>query len=159
MRTLGIDPGTGRMGWAILDREKGKESLMAYGCFETRKHNPLPETLGLIYEEIERLVKKYKPDEAAVEDLFFATNAKTAMAVGQARGAVLVALTNNKIPVYSYTPLQIKSGVTGYGQADKQQVQKMVKVILKLKEVPKPDDAADAVAVALTHGALGRMVG
>lgn len=108
----------------------------------------------MIYKRIGELIDEYKPDEVAVEDLFFATNAKTAMSVGQARGVVLLAGRHKKLPIYSYTPLQVKSAVTGYGKADKKQVELMVVRILGLKETPKPDDAADALAVALTHGSV-----
>ena len=153
MRILGIDPGTGRTGWAIVDKEGGREKMVECGCLETKAHTPLPERLEMIFEFFNDLIKKYKPDEAAVEDLFFATNAKTAMSVAQARGVVLLAIKISKIQSFNYTPLQIKSAVTGYGQADKKQVEMMVKKILRLKETPKPDDAADALAVALTHSA------
>lgn len=154
MRILGIDPGTGRTGWGVLDKNGGKERMVAYGCFETKANSELVERLELIYKRIGELIDEYKPDEIAVEDLFFATNAKTAMSVGQARGVVLLAGRHKKLPIYSYTPLQVKSAVTGYGKADKKQVELMVVRILGLKETPKPDDAADALAVALTHGSV-----
>jgi crossover junction endodeoxyribonuclease RuvC len=151
MKILGIDPGTGRMGFAILEKEKGKEVLLDVGCLETKTNSPLPERLLKIYEFLDKLIKKYNPDQAAVEELFFATNAKTAMSVGAARGVILLACAKHKIAVTDYSPVKIKLAVAGYGKADKKQVEYMVCQILKLKEIPKPDDAVDAVAVALTH--------
>jgi len=153
MRILGIDPGTGRTGWGVVDREGGSENMVVYGCFETKANSALPERLELIYEHVAKLIEEHKPDEVAIEDLFFATNAKTAMSVGQARGVVLLACKHKRVPIFNYTPLQVKSAVTGYGKADKKQVEMMVVKILRLKEIPKPDDAADALAVALTHSA------
>jgi crossover junction endodeoxyribonuclease RuvC len=150
-RVLGIDPGTGRTGWAVVEGNNARQALIACGCFETTTNSKQAHRLEKIYEKIQELVVEYAVVEAAVEDLFFATNAKTAIRVGEARGVVVVAITQKKVPVYDYTPLQVKSTVTGYGNADKKQVQMMVKSILKLESVPKPDDAADAVAVALTH--------
>lgn len=151
IKVLGIDPGTGRTGWAILEKEAGKEKLIDCGCLETTVKSPLPERLEMIYEFVKDLIKKYKPNEAAVEELFFATNAKTAMSVSQARGVVLLACKLSKIPSFDYTPLNIKSAITGYGKADKKMVEKMVMLILNLKEKQKLDDTADAMAVALTH--------
>ena len=151
MTIIGIDPGTGRMGWGIVKKEKGTESLVDCGCFETKANSPLPERLGLIYDFLDNLVKEHKPDQASVENLFFATNAKTAMDVGAARGVILLVLQQNHLPIFQYTPLEVKSSLTGYGQADKKQIQFMITKILHLKDTPKPDDAADAVAIALTH--------
>lgn len=151
MRVIGIDPGTGRMGWAIVEREKGKEKLIECGCLETPAHTPLPIRLEKIHTFLTKIIIKHKPKSASIEDLFFAKNKKTVMAVGAARGVIILACKQAKLNINLYTPLQIKSAITGYGQADKKQIQFMVKNILKLKEVPKPDDAADAVAAALTH--------
>lgn len=151
MKILGIDPGTGRLGFAILEKTKGTEKLLDVGCLETAASSPLPQRLLKIYEFLDELIKKYKPDEAAVEELFFATNAKTAMSVGAARGVVFLVCAKHKIAVTDYSPVKIKLAVAGYGKADKKQVEYMVCQILKLKEAPKPDDAVDAVAVALTH--------
>lgn len=156
VRILGIDPGTGRTGWAIVEKEAGKEKLVECGCLETVAKTPLPERLEKIFTFVTDLIKKHKPDEAAVEDLFFATNAKTAMSVAQARGVVLLACKLNKIPSFDYSPLNIKSAITGYGKADKKMVEKMVMLILKIKEKQKLDDTADAMAVALTHLASRR---
>lgn len=150
-RVLGIDPGTGRTGWAVVEGNNARQTLVACGCFETESNSAAPGRLLKILDFVTGLVDEFGIGEAAVEDLFFAKNAKTAIRVGEARGVVVVALTQKKVPVFDYTPLQVKATVTGYGNADKKQVQTMVKSILKLESVPKPDDAADAVAVALTH--------
>jgi crossover junction endodeoxyribonuclease RuvC len=151
MKVLGIDPGTGRMGWAIVEKEKGKEVLIDCGCLETPAHTPLPIRLEKIYLFLKKLIAKHKPGAVSIEDLFFAKNQKTVMSVGAARGVIILACKQAKLDIALYTPLQIKSSITGYGQADKKQIQFMVKNILKLREIPKPDDAADAVAAALTH--------
>ena len=154
MKVLGIDPGTGRTGWAIVEKDGGKEKLLECGCLETKAHTPLPDRLKKIYQKVSDLIKKHEPSEAAIEKIFFSKNVRTAMSVGHARGVVLLACRLADIEIFSYGPSQIKSSVTGYGNAPKKQVQEMVKSILNLKEVPKPDDAADAVAVALTHLAI-----
>ncbi len=151
MKVLGIDPGTGRVGWGIVNHERGVDSLVECGCFETKTNSELPERLLKIFLFLQDLIKKYKPDILSVESLFFATNVKTAFDVGAARGVILLAGEEAKIPIFQYTPLQVKSSLVGYGQADKHQIQFMVTKILHLKETPKPDDAADAVAIALTH--------
>jgi len=151
MKVLGIDPGVGRVGWGIVTHEKGIDSLVEFGCFETTVNSQLPERLQKIYYFLQKLIKKNKPDSLAVESLFFATNAKTAFDVGAARGVILLAGEEEKLPIFQYTPLQVKSSLTGYGKAEKHQIQFMVTKILHLKDIPKPDDAADAVAIALTH--------
>lgn len=151
MKVLGIDPGTGRVGWGIVSHEKGVDSLIECGCFETTVKSELPERLHKIYLFLKDLIKKHKPDVLAVESLFFATNVKTAFDVGAAKGVILLAGEEAKLPIFQYTPLQVKSSLTGYGKAEKHQIQFMVTKILHLKETPKPDDAADAVAIALTH--------
>lgn len=153
MRIIGIDPGIGRMGWGILQSrmESGKWKVENYGCIETFPKLPVPERLLQIHDELTEIVKKYKPDELAVEELFFNTNAKTAFVVGQARGVVLLLGAQFNLTIGIYTPLQVKMALTGYGRAEKMQVGKMVKTLLNLKEIPKPDDTADALAVALTH--------
>ncbi len=153
MKILGIDPGTGRTGWSVVEIDKSVEKLLACGCVQTAVHTPLPERLETIFHQLEQVIDQFQPDQAAVEELFFATNAKTAMSVSQARGVILLALQLGKIPIFNYTPLQVKSAITGYGQADKKQVERMVLAILRLKESPKPDDVVDAIAIALTHGA------
>lgn len=154
MKVLGIDPGTGRTGWAVIERIANEDKLVECGCLETKAHTPLPRRLESIYDLICELTDKHDLEEAAVEKLYFSRNVKTAMSVGQARGVVLLSLQLNNIDTYSYGPSKIKSSVTGYGKADKKQVQEMVKQILGLDEIIKPDDAADAVAVALTHLAV-----
>lgn len=150
-KVLGIDPGTGRMGWAIVEKNKGKEALIDAGCLETPPRTPLSDRLLIIHQFLGQLIKKHCPDQAAVEELFFATNAKTAFDVGAARGVILLALAQDNIPTSHYSPVKIKSSVAGYGKADKKQIEYMICQILKLKSAPKPDDAADAMAVALTH--------
>lgn len=151
MRVLGIDPGTGRLGWSIVEKEKGREVLVDCGCIETPANTDLNVRLEIIFTELNRIIKEYLPTEASVEDLFFATNRKTIMSVGAARGVALLACQLAHLKIASYTPLQIKSTITGYGSADKKQVEFMVKQILKVKELPKLDDTIDAIAAALTH--------
>ncbi len=151
MRILGIDPGYARVGWAVLETRSSKLEIRNFGCIETSKNTAAQERLVYVYKEVCALIKKYKPDALAVEELFFTSNAKTAFKVGEARGVIILAGAMQKISVASYTPLQVKAAVTGYGNADKTQVGKMIKAILKLKEMPKLDDTVDAIAVALTH--------
>ena len=151
MRILGIDPGYARVGWATITINNSQLTVNNYGCIETSKETDSQDRLVDIYKQVCSLIKKYKPDAVAVEELFFTSNAKTAFKVGEARGVIILAGAMQKIPVFSYTPLQVKIAVTGYGNADKGQVGRMVKAILKLKELPKLDDTVDAIAVALTH--------
>lgn len=151
MKVLGIDPGTGRLGWAIVSHEKAGDGLIECGCFETKINSDLPIRLEKIYDFLHELILKHNPDALAVESLFFATNVKTAFDVGAARGVILLCGQQCHLPIEQYTPLQVKSSLTGYGAADKKQIQFMITKILHLKETPKPDDAADAVAIALTH--------
>lgn len=151
MVILGIDPGYARVGWAVLTIHNSQLTINNCGCIETSKNTDSQERLVDVYRQICALIKKYKPDALAIEELFFTNNAKTAFKVGEARGVIVLAGAMQKIPVFSYMPLQIKIAVTGYGKADKSQVGKMIKAILKLKEMPKLDDTVDAIAVALTH--------
>jgi len=151
MKVLGIDPGTGRLGWAIVEKEKGKEVLIDCGCIETAANTPLAIRLETIFGQLNKIIQKYKPCAAAIEDLFFAKNQKTIISVGAARGVAILACQLAKVPINNYTPLQIKSGLTGFGQADKKQVKYMVKQILKIKDLPQLDDTVDAIAAALTH--------
>ncbi len=151
IKILGIDPGYARSGWGIIEKHGQKNSLVEYGCLETSPKSSPSQRLLIIYLSILKILDRFHPSTAAIEDLFFNTNAKTAIKVGEARGAILVALEQNQLSTAHYTPLQIKNAITGYGRADKQQIQKMVKTILSLDHIPKPDDAADALAVALTH--------
>ncbi len=151
MRVLGIDPGTGRLGWSVVEKEKGREVLIECGCIETPANTDLNIRLEIIFTELNRIIKEFRPTEASVEDLFFATNRKTVMSVGAARGVALLACQLAHLRIASYTPLQIKSTITGYGSADKKQVEFMVKQILKIKELKQIDDTIDAIAAALTH--------
>jgi crossover junction endodeoxyribonuclease RuvC len=151
MVILGIDPGFARVGWAVVGSQSSKFSVRNYGCIETSKDTVSQERLADVYRQICALIKKYKPNVLAIEELFFTSNAKTAFKVGEARGVIILAGAMQKIPVFSYTPLQVKIAVTGYGKAEKAQVGRMIKAILKLKDLPKLDDTCDAIAVALTH--------
>lgn len=149
MIILGIDPGTATTGYGLIEDKKGELKVVDYGCVCTKKSLAMPERLDLIAKGLKKIIKKYKPQAMAVENLFFFKNAKTAITVGQARGVILFIGKNEKLEVLEYTPLQVKQAVVGYGRADKNQIQQMVKAILNLKTAPKPDDAADALAVAI----------
>lgn len=151
MKILGIDPGTGRVGWGIVSHERGLYSLVNCGCFETKVNSELPERLLKIHHFLQDLIKLHQPDVLAVESLFFEKNAKTAIDVAAARGVILLAGALAGLPISQYTPLQVKSSLTGYGKAQKAQVEFMVGKVLHLQDQIKPDDAADAVAIALTH--------
>jgi crossover junction endodeoxyribonuclease RuvC len=151
LRVLGIDPGTATVGWAILDEIEGKVKAVAYGHITTSPKNTTAERLFEVADDLNKIIEKYKPQESAVEDLFFFRNVKTVMKVSQARGSILLTLEKNCVSVFEYTPLQVKQALTGYGRAEKKQVQMMVQKILKLKNIPKPDDTADAIAIALCH--------
>ncbi len=151
MRIIGIDPGTGILGFGIIDIIKGKPRLVDAGVIRTPVKEDDAVRLMTIYEELTSIIKDTQPEEMAVEKLFFAQNVTTAMTVAQARGVVLLTAMQAGLKIAEYTPLQIKQSVTGYGKAEKKQIQEMVRVILGLKEVPKPDDCADALAAALTH--------
>jgi len=151
MRILGIDPGTATTGFGVIEASKGKYKMVDGGVIKTPAKQADELRLETIYNDLTGIIKDTKPDEAAVEQLFFAQNVTTAMTVSQARGVILLALIKAGLDHESYTPLQIKQSMTGYGRADKKQIQEMVKTILNLKEVPKPDDCADALAVAITH--------
>lgn len=149
MRILGIDPGTGILGFGVIDQDKGKTTFIDAGVIKTPVKQEDSERLLTIYDELEEIIKQHKPDVMSVEKLFFVRNITTAMSVSQARGVVLLLGKQHKLKLYEYTPLQIKQAVTGYGKAEKSQIQEMVKVILGLKSIPKPDDAADALAAAI----------
>lgn len=150
-RILGIDPGTGRLGFGVIDVVKGKPILVDAGVITTPPHSEESSRLLTIFDELSELIKDLKPDTMAVEKLFFAQNVTTAMSVAQARGVILLTGKQAGLELFEYTPLQIKMALTGYGKASKQQIQEMVRVLLGLKEIPRPDDAADALAVALIH--------
>ena len=149
MIILGIDPGTATTGYGVIENNQGKLKVVDYGCILTDKKLEMPERLDLIASNLKNIIKKHKPQIMSVEELFFFKNAKTIITVGQARGVILFVGKNQGLKVCEYTPLQVKQAVVGYGRADKNQVQQMVKSILGLNEVPKPDDAADALAVAI----------
>ncbi|GCF11508.1 crossover junction endodeoxyribonuclease RuvC [Dictyobacter arantiisoli] len=149
--TLGIDPGTAIVGYAVIMARGSELSMLACDVITTPAGMPLAQRLQIIYEGISKIIATYQPHEAAMEELFFAKNARTAMTVGQARGVAMLALANGGLSVAEYTPKQVKQAVTGYGGADKNQVGEMVRILLKLMAVPKPDDAADAAAVAICH--------
>lgn len=151
MRILGIDPGIGRTGWGVIEEVGSKVRPLAYDCFETTPNSYVPDRLEKIYNHISKLISTYKPEALAIEELFFNTNVTTAFAVGQARGVVLLVTAQKKLPIGIYTPLQVKMAITGYGRAEKAQIGQMVKVLLSLPKIPKPDDTADALAIALTH--------
>lgn len=156
MRIIGIDPGVARTGFGIIDASGSRVQHRTSGCIVTRRGVPHPERLALLAAKTRAVLKRYQPDTAAVERLFFTKNATTAMAVGEARGVVMAVCAEAGIPVVEYTPSAVKGAVAAYGRADKRQVQTMVKLLLKLPTVPKPDDAADALAVALTAAAMVR---
>ena len=151
MRILGIDPGTGILGFGVIDIDKsGKAKLVDAGVIKTPAHQPDSERLVTIYDELHEIITEFKPTIMSVEKLFFARNVTTAMSVAQARGVVLLCGKQHGMELHEFTPLQIKMAITSYGKADKKQVQEMVRVILGLETVPKPDDCADALAAALT---------
>ncbi len=151
MRVLGIDPGTAITGYGLVEEAGGDLKLLTFGVIRTPAGQPLPTRLQLIYRALVDLAAEWQPETAAVEELFFSSNVRTAMSVGQARGVALLALANSGLSVAEYTPSAIKQAVTGYGNADKAQMQEMVRLLLGLAEPPRPDDAADALAVAICH--------
>ena len=152
MRILGIDPGYAIVGYGVLEYEKNKFYPLEFGAVTTEAHTDFQQRLKEVFVSVDEIIKRTKPEALAIEKLFFTTNQKTVIQVAQARGVILLAASLNNIPVYEYTPLQIKQSVTGYGKALKPQVQDMTKRILRLEKVPKPDDTADALAVAICHG-------
>lgn len=151
MRTLGIDPGTAIMGWGVVDETGGMPTLVAYGALTTQAGLPQTERLMQLYDGLRALLAQHKPDAAAIEELFFGKNVNTAITVGQARGVALLALAQAGLPVHEYKPTAVKQAVAGYGGADKKQMQEMVRLTLRLPGIPKPDDAADALAIAICH--------
>ncbi len=153
MRILGIDPGTGILGFGVIDHEKGNSKLVDAGVIRTPVKEDDAVRLKTIYEELTEIIKTTKPKVMSVEKLFFAKNVTTAMTVAQARGVVLLCGQQAGLKIYEYTPLEIKQALTGYGHATKQQIQEMVRISLGLKDVPKPDDCADALAAAIIHSA------
>ena len=152
MIILGIDPGYAIVGWGVIEAKNGRFRPIACGDIRTPAKTPLPYRLSMIYEDLTRIIEKYKPEQMAIEELFFNTNITTGIAVAEARGVILLAAEQHGLKISEYTPLQVKQAVVGYGLAEKHQVIAMVTSLLGLKEAPKPDDTADALAVALCHG-------
>lgn len=150
MITLGVDPGTALLGFGVVESD-GDPTLIDYGAVATKPDKSMPERLSDLFDGVTDLLERFRPDVVAVEQLFFARNVTTAIAVGQARGVVLLAAARAHVPVVEYSPSEVKHAVVGYGKADKGQIQEMVRIILGLEFVPQPDDAADALAVALCH--------
>lgn len=151
MRILGIDPGTGILGFGVVDSDNGRLKLVDAGVITTPAKTPHDERLEEIFNGLTEIIAASRPDQVSVEKLFFTKNITTAMTVAEARGVALLVARKAKLPIYEYTPNQIKQTLTGYGKADKKQMQEMVRLQLNLKEIPKPDDAADALAAAITH--------
>lgn len=151
MRILGIDPGYAIVGYGVLDYRSNHFGIVDFGAITTPAGMDFGRRLEIIYDEMQVLIKKTKPEAMAIEKLFYNTNAKTVIDVGQARGVLLLAAQKNHLPVYEYTPLQVKQSVVGYGRAEKKQVQEMTRIMLHLDKVPKPDDTADALAMAICH--------
>jgi len=156
MRIIGIDPGTGILGFGVIDFKNGISTLVTAGVIRTPAHTPLDERLEEIFDGLTAIIAETEPEVMSIEKLFFARNVTTAMSVSHARGVAMLTGRKAKLPIAEYTPLQIKQTLTGYGKADKKQVQEMVRLQLKLTEVPKPDDCADALAAAITYGLMSR---
>lgn len=151
MKIIGIDPGTATIGWGIIEERSGNATPVAYGHISTHKDLSPARRLSLLADELEAILRLHAPEEAAVEELFFSNNAKTAISVAQARGVILLTLERFGVIIDGYTPNQVKQALTGYGSADKRQMQFMTKNVLRLPDIPKPDDTADALAIALCH--------
>ena len=156
MIILGIDPGYGTIGYGVIDKNGSKLTAIDYGVIQTPKDENIAVRLAIIYDALHALIEKYKPDEVAMEELFFSKNITTGIAVAHARGVALLTCVKECGKLYEYTPMQVKQALTGYGKAEKKQIQTMVASMLHLEEIPKPDDAADAIAIALCHGFTGR---
>lgn len=157
MVILGIDPGMAILGYGIVEQKNNSLNVIDYGTIMTPSSMGTPNRLVNIFDSVCELIERYKPDAVAVEELFFNKNIKTALIVGHARGVAILAAARKGIGIFEYTPLQVKQAVVGYGRAEKHQVQQMVKMLLNLREIPKPDDAADALAVAICHIHSGDM--
>lgn len=155
MRILGIDPGYAIIGWGVLNYEHGRFAPVDFGAVTTTAGTPFVERLQQIYTDLSLVLAKYTPDAMAIEKLYFQNNQKTAIEVAEARGVILLAAQNAGVPIFEYTPLQVKSAVTGYGQAQKPQIMEMTRRLLRLQQVPKPDDTADALAIAICHAQMG----
>lgn len=157
MRILGIDPGTAIVGFGIIDTGHSNYRLVDYGCIRTPAKESAPDRLKQIFQSVQQLITKFQPECMVIEELFFNKNTKTALTVGQARGVILLAGVEHGLPIFEYTPLEVKQAVVGYGRADKHQIQEMVKMLLKLDHKPTPDDAADALAIAICHAHSQKM--
>jgi crossover junction endodeoxyribonuclease RuvC len=155
MIILGIDPGYAIIGWGVIRYERGRFQPLDFGAILTAAGTPFPERLQQIYDQLKNILERHHPDTAAVEKLYFQNNKTTAIEVAEARGVILLALQQAGVPAHEYTPLQVKCAVTGYGQAQKPQVMEMTRRLLRLKEVPRPDDTADALAMAICHAQYG----
>lgn len=152
MRILGIDPGYAIVGYGILDYESNRFKTVDYGAILTAAKTPFCDRIEKIFDELCEIIRKYRIDALSIEKLYFNSNTTTAIDVAQARGVILLAAKKFKVPVFEYTPLQVKQAVTGYGRAEKQQIMELTKILLKLDKLPKPDDTADALAIAICHG-------
>lgn len=160
MIILGIDPGYAIVGWGVIEYTSNRFTVVDYGAVITEAGTPFNDRLKAVYDGIDSIMKRYSPEALSIEKLFYNTNAKTVIDVAQARGVINLAAVQNNIPIFEYTPLQVKQSVVGYGRAEKKQVQEMTRVILKLAKIPKPDDTADALAMAICHAhASGSMLG
>lgn len=157
MKILGIDPGIAIMGYGLIEMSRGTPVAIDYGVVQTPKEKTLPERLLMLEQSLIKLIDAFKPEQIAIEELFFTKNITTGIAVSEARGVILLTAVKKCANVFEYTPNQIKQAITGSGGADKRQMQKMVQILLRLKEIPRPDDAADALAVAICHGQTGRL--
>ena len=155
MIILGIDPGLATLGWGVIEAKPGREQLIEYGCILTTPKQRFPERLKQIGGDMRALLERFQPEEIAFEELFFAKNVTTALTVGAARGVSVAACAEYTDQLYEYTPMQVKQAIVGWGGAEKKQIQQMVKLLLHMEEIAKPDDAADAIAIALTHAAAG----
>lgn len=150
-RIIGLDPGFGIVGYGVVDIQGKSEALVKYGAIRTSAKDPISKRIEKIYDVLSQILTEYMPDESAVEELYFFRNVTTAISVGEARGVMLLALEKFGVKIYEYTPMEVKLSVTGYGKATKRQVQEMVRVMLNMNDIPRPDDAADALAIALCH--------
>ncbi|WP_129597558.1 crossover junction endodeoxyribonuclease RuvC [Anaerophilus nitritogenes] len=159
MIILGIDPGIAIVGYGVIEYKGNHIKTLGYGAIITHANEEMPQRLKKVYDDLEILLDRFKPDVVAIEELFFNKNVKTALMVGHARGVLILGAANRGIDIYEYTPLQVKQGVVGYGRADKKQVQQMTKTLLNLPQIPKPDDVADALAVAICHAHSGAFKG
>lgn len=155
MIILGIDPGYAIVGWGVIDTKGNKFTPLSFGAITTDANMDFNKRLQVIYDELDSIIKEFKPDCVSIEKLYYQSNQKTVIMVAEARGVILLAAQKNNLQVFEYTPLQVKSAVTGYGKANKSQVMEMTKKLLRLKEVPRPDDTADALAIAICHSHTG----